>query len=165
MRAISTYFRRLVLAWAIMAWASAAQAGVADRVSFSVPAKVIMSEILSKPGQQQFLIASNTPFEIFVKNTIGPMKVSVKSSGRLQGLSFGSAAQMPGVVETCKDLTSFLPSVIYRSNRKTALERGDVKSQSVLVTVNFDASAKPDLSVKIASRSNRDLPENHQLCS
>jgi hypothetical protein len=123
-----------------------------------------MSEIASKPGQKKFLIASNTAFEISAEHVIGTMNVKVVSSGSLEGLNFGSAAQMPGQPEKCKNLTSFLPSIIYRSNRKTALRRGDIKSQSVLVTLNFDAFADPEISIKTSSLLPAVAPLHGQSC-
>lgn len=121
-----------------------------------------MKIVSSQPGQKQFLVASNAPFRIISQDIIGMLDVKVQSQGHVGGFQYGGASQLPGRSQGCHIVTSSMPTTIYQAYRKTAARRGSLSSQAVLVTINYDKTATPDISVSADKLRRPD--QNMQPC-
>lgn len=135
----------VVLALEVMSIPAAAK--MADRVNFGTKPVVIVADVPSAtPGQDSFLVSSNTPFVVEVGGVIGEVKVDIASGGHVGTLRYGENAQMPGVARACS-MGRVGTVEAYRSERKTAASRGSVKSQAVRVNVRYDRVASPNIRI------------------
>ena len=131
-----------------LAIAVPATAQMQDRVSFSVPQRVISATLpLDKKGQQSFLVSSNAAFAILSENAIGEFDIALKTVGAKNSVQFGTNAQLPGTPNSCANAMSSLPMKIYEAERKTAARSGDVLSQAIRIDIHYDASLTPDFKV------------------
>ena len=145
-----------------MAIAIPAHAQAVDRVSFTIPQRVITATIPNqRAGAQLFLVSSNAPFAITAENAIGEFNIALSIDGT-STLEFGTHAQMPGEATACTNVSSTLPIKIYEATQKTAAKRGDVLKQSVLVTISYDPEINPDFKFYTQEKS-LDIP-SAQAC-
>lgn len=119
-----------------------------DRISFTVPQKVIAVPLPPQPGEIRYLVASNSAFAVVSTGMIGEISVDITPSGTANGVAYGSKSQMPGDAQSCGFPTSQAASRIYTSRDKTAAKRGDITEQAVLVTVRFDPVAAPRIRIE-----------------
>ena len=122
-------------------------AQIIDKVVFSVPQRVVAVPFPPEAGIAKFLVSSNAPFAVISENAIGEFDVSVEVSGVLNGNSFGTNAQMPGAPESCAVQTSPAPTKLYEAERKTALHKGEILTQAVIVKIRYDAQTQPDFEI------------------
>ena len=128
-------------------FALSASAGMVERVSFSPAPQVIVADTHdSAPGRQSFLVASNAPFVVEVTGVIGRVDVDVQTRGQLGSLAYGTNAQSPGETTRCSFARLGITQV-YRAERKTAANPGEVQTQAVRVNVRYDEKAEPDIRI------------------
>ena len=132
-------------------------AQIVDRVSFSVPQKVIAVPFPPEPGLTKFLVASNAPFAVVSENAVGEFDVKIDLSGVLNGGRYGANAQMPGVPTACAVQTSPSSTKIYEAERKTAAQEGDILTQAVIIEIRYDPQTTPDLKI-VAENKTKRLP-------
>ena len=156
----SIRFKKRYIAYAIigaeilalpMAFPAAAQ--IIDRVSFSIPPQVASVKIDAQPGKTQLVITSNSGFTIAAEGAIGEFNAAVYPSGNINGTRYGDNAQAPGPMQSCGVAVSTAPSIIYNADKKTAVSKGDILSQSVIVEINYDPSLNPKFIVKTLDNS------------
>ena len=129
-------------------YSAPANAGASDRVSFDISPKV-MSKVLNRvDGETQLLVASNSAFNISTTGMIGSVKIIIERNGKINGIQFGSVAQLPGQRATENFVVSPLQTLIYQSERKTARDPGNVIEQAVLVRVTYAGATHPTLIVE-----------------
>lgn len=141
------FFSWLAFEVATLPLAIPAFAAFKDRVSFTIPQHVVVSEIPATKGQSQFLVASNGPFAIVSKGVMSEMNVTVSTRGSVDGTTYGQKSQSPGDSTACNMPNSPAASRIYTAFTKTAAQRGTPEEQSVLITVNYDPLFEPELSI------------------
>ena len=133
-------------------------AQIIDRVSFSIPQHAVSTELpRNEAGVSNLVVSSNAPFILTVSNVVGEIDVTVKNSGAINSTRFGDNAQMPGPRNVCAMPTSAAPAVIYAADRRTALKRGEILSQSVIITVRFPEGAEPEFKV-MPEKQGRGIP-------
>ena len=76
------------------------------------------------------MIASNSAFLITAQGLIGDVCVYIQLNG--------ANAQMPGSEKVCTSAKKIDKQVIYEAERKTACKRGNIESQSIVATINYD---------------------------
>ena len=119
-----------------------------DRVSFSAPQKVASIKLQTKEiGLQRFVVASNAPFAIVTEDVTGEFTVSVRTKANINNQSIGDNAQFPGAAQSCAHVTSASPHKIYEAVRKTALKRGEVLSQAVVVDIHYNPELTPEFQI------------------
>jgi len=107
-------------------------AQIVDKVSFSVPQKVIAVPFPPEVGLTKFLVASNAPFAVISENAIGEFEVNIEVSGILNGNRFGTNAQMPGMATACA-----------------------MQSSAVIVEIRYDANIQPNLKIISENKAKR----------
>jgi len=130
-------------------------AQIVDKVSFSVPQKVIAVPFPPEVGLTKFLVASNAPFAVVSENAIGEFEVNIEVSGILNGNRFGTNAQMPGMATACAMQSSTGSTKIYEAERKTAAQEGDILTQAVIVEIRYDANIQPNLKIISENKAKR----------
>jgi len=82
-----------------------------------VPASIVAAaEIKTNSGQSAYMVTSDGPFAISVKNLSGEANVRVFNKGTLNGTKFGDNAQMPGAASSCTISNKDTRSLIYRGD-------------------------------------------------
>ena len=122
-------------------------AQIIKKITFSKPQKVIAVPFPSEVGITRFLVASDDPFAIISENAIDEFHITIMDKGKLNGRRFGFNAQMPGLATSCATQTSYSPTKIYESERKTALREGDILTQAIIVEIRYDEETKPKLKI------------------
>ena len=118
-------------------------AQMVDHVSFKVEPRVIVAEVPDRPaGERTFLVASNAAFVIEVEDVVGPVRTAVTPTGQVDNLSYGNAAELPGLAGSCISAQGNRTQV-YAATGKTAKLRGKVQDQAVRIDVRFDPIANP----------------------
>ena len=153
-------FKKRYLVFAILSaemlalpFAIPAAAQIMDHVAFSIPQQVASVTIDNAPGKTQLVITSNAGFTVSAQGAIGDFDVRLQPSGSINGTRYGDNAQAPGPMQSCAVATTAAPSVIYFANQKTALRKGGVLSQSVIVEINYDPALTPTFAVKTLDNS------------
>ncbi|WP_371395983.1 hypothetical protein [Fretibacter rubidus] len=153
-------FKKRYIAFAIISaemlalpFAIPAAAQIIDRVSFSIPQQVASVNIDAEPGKTQLVITSNAGFTVATEGAIGDFDVRVQPSGSINGTRYGDNAQAPGPLQGCGVATTTTPQIIYNATQKTALRKGEILSQSVIVEINYDPALKPKFVVKTLDNS------------
>lgn len=116
-----------------------AMANLTDRVELSVPQIVIVETLERGAGQHKFKVASNAAFAVISEGRLGEFSVSVEAAG--------VNSQVIGASQSCAVSTSTSPTRIFTARGKTAARRGSRESQSVTITVAYDAAVTPKLSI------------------
>lgn len=122
-------------------------AQIIDRVAFTVPQRVVSVPFPPEAGITKFLVSSNAPFAIISENAVGEFDISVKVSGILNGNRFGANAQMPGAATACAAQTAPSATKLYEADRKTAVQKGEILTQAVIIEIRYDADIQPNLSI------------------
>ena len=125
-----------------------AAAQIVNKVVFEAPQKAVAVELPPEPGLSKFVVTSNAPFTLVADNAEGDFEIHVHQSGTVNGNRFGDNAQMPGRSEACATVVSSHESAIYRADRKTAAQPGEILSQAVIIEVRYDASVTPELRIE-----------------
>ena len=136
-----------------LAIAGTASAQVLDRIKFEVPQRVVSAVVPSEPGLTRLVITSNAGFTISASEAIGEYDVKVMSQGLLNTTPYGLNAQMPGPETACGAAVTPSTSVIYRATQKTALARGPILSQAVMVEIRYDEAMTPKFDVQTEDNS------------
>ena len=157
---------KFVQAPMVIVWDGEAEPQVGTVVNVSGPASIsvptyVQTGILEPVGasfdgvkgtsQKSFRVASNTAFAIRVQAFIKPG--AVDAPFRLQIGEVGANAQASGALEIpdglmLSDLAT--PRVIYRSDRRTALQPGSTSSQSVEFIADWAANgAAADVAITV----------------
>ena len=130
-----------------------AAAQIVDRVSFSAPQKVASVKLQTEElGLQRFVVASNAPFAIVTEDVTGEFNVTLRTKANINNQPIGENAQFPGAAQSCAHVTSASPHKIYEAVRKTAVKRGEVLSQAIVVDINYDPELTPEF--KIVTQKN-----------
>ena len=138
------YIALALLASEIAALPAAAQ--IIHKVTFQIRPVVTAVEIpTTEAGMSRFMVVSNAPFTVRSANMIGEIDISVHKSGDINGSRFGDNAQMPGPKTTCASLTHPAETVIYQADQKTAISRGTPISQAVVIQIQHDPNAAPNI--------------------
>ncbi len=138
------YIALALLASEIAALPAAAQ--IIHKVAFKIRPIVTAVEIpANEAGISRFMVVSNAPFTVRSADMIGEIDISVHKSGDINGSRFGDNAQMPGPKTTCASLTNPAETVIYQADQKTAISRGTPMSQAVIIQIQHDPSAAPNI--------------------
>lgn len=122
-------------------------AQIIDKFAFSEPQRLSAVPFPPETGITKFLVSSNTPFAIISENAIGEFDISIKVSGRLNGNSFGSNAQLPGAAASCAAQTSNDATKIYEAERETVARDGDVLTRAIMVEIRYADNLKPDIKI------------------
>lgn len=153
-------FKKRYLAYAIIGaealalpFALPAAAQIIDRVSFSIPSQVASVKIDAEPGKTQLVITSNAGFTVAVEGAIGEFNTAVHPAGNINNTRYGDNAQAPGPMQSCGVAVTTAPSIIYNADKKTAVNKGDILSQSVIVEINYDSAINPKFIVKTLDNS------------
>lgn len=118
-------------------------AQIIDKVLFTTPADAASVTLPGDPGMTQLVVVSNAPFLITSKGSVAEMNISVHVSGYINETRFGDNAQMPGPSEACALTGTTDTSVIYTSDVRTAVKRGEVLSKSVIVQIDYPETETP----------------------
>ena len=158
-------FKKRYIAFAILSaemlalpFAIPAAAQIIDHVAFSIPQQVASVNIDAEPGKTQLVITSNAGFTVATEGAIGDFDIRLQPSGRINGTRYGDNAQAPGPLQNCGVATTTTPQVIYNATKKTALRKGGILSQSVIVEINYDPALTPKFIVKTLDNS-KDIPK------
>ncbi len=116
-----------------------AMANLTDRVQLEVPQIVVVKTLSSQPGETVFQVASNAPFALLSSGQLGEFGIEVTPKG--------ANSQRVGQASNCAVTLSAMPTRIFTAQRKTASKRGDTDSQSIVITVTYDPSLNPQLSI------------------
>ena len=165
LKAAKARFKKRYLVFALLSaemlalpFAIPAAAQIMDHVAFSIPQQVASVTIDNAPGKTQLVITSNAGFTVSSSGAIGDFDVRLQPSGSINGTRYGDNAQAPGPMQSCGVATTTSPSVIYFANKKTALRKGGVLSQSVIVEINYDPALSPKFDVKTLDNSTNIAP-------
>lgn len=97
------------------------------------------------PGHSRYLVSTNADFTVTASDYVGEMRVIIQQRGEIAGLSFGAASQLPGPAYACAATRHLSESVVYRANRPTASDAGSAVDQAVVLVVQHDPAAQPEL--------------------
>ncbi len=121
-------------------------AQILDRVECNAPQKIISKTIYSDQTKSKLMITSNSAFLITAQGLTGEVCVYIQLNG--------DNAQMPGPEKVCTTMQKIDKQVIYEAERKTACKRGNIKSQSIIATINHNKQVeKPIFNVLTLSVS------------
>lgn len=142
----------------MLPFAMATSAQIVDSVKFEVKPRAIAAQFPPEPGLTRMFVTSNAPFQIISQDMIGDFEVKVSVSGEIGGQIYGRNAQAPGQLTDCAMTSTPLQEVIYSADRKTALSKGNVVSQAVLIEIQYDEELDPEFKI-IASENAKPLPK------
>jgi len=142
-----------------------AAAQMVDKVMFAVPPRAVLVEINPQAGVSQLIVASNAPFTLTSEGAIGELSVKLSVNGHINGTPFGTKAQHPGPANDCVFAPSAAPAQLYLGTRKTAVNRGEVIDQAVMIEVSYDPALKPEFKVEALSAKQSAVAVPPMSCS
>ncbi len=126
-----------------------------DMSIFSKPQHAINIKLKSKPGIAMYMVSANAPFSVTTEAMIGRFDVNIHLKGRINGQFFGENAQPPGPETACAVTKTTDKRTIYRSEKGTIAQDGDILSKTVLVEIRYEAYNKPDIKILTQKKSEK----------
>ncbi|PHR94128.1 MAG: hypothetical protein COA69_00595 [Robiginitomaculum sp.] len=125
--------------------------------------RAVFVDVPAPAGHTLMLVAADGPFVIIAKGAATKFRTHIeitgKINGKVNGTAFGASAQNLGPNDLCAHSNSVQPSIIYRSERKTAENTGPIISQAISVEISYDPALHPEFQVKTnANPSTHSLP-------
>lgn len=155
-----TFFKKRYIIFGLIAMELASLPAAAKLINhYSVEEVSTASVVLIDKieGRKRFAVASNAPFYISTEASVGLITVRIHKSGQIGLDRFGDNAQMPGAALACSSLNGERRT-IYQSKRKTALNKGDILSQAVIVAVHYEDATDPTFKIDVGSPESPKAP-------
>lgn len=124
-----------------------------DMADFTKPQRAIHVKLDSEPGITRYMVSANAPFTVTSETMMGQFDVDIYASGIINGKDFGANAQKPGPDSACSQTQSLDPRVIYRSDKGTVANEGEILSKAILVEIRYEPYYKPDVKILTQKKS------------
>jgi len=124
-----------------------------DMTALMKPQRAINVKLESEPGVTRYMVSANAPFSVISESMIGQFDVGIYASGQINGRPFGDNAQAPGAGAACTVTKTTDERTIYKSEKGTIAQDGDILSKTVLVEIRYNPYYKPDIKILTQKKS------------